>query len=292
MDNIIYITEFDAETVDLMLEFLYTGDFDLFREGKYTTLAGRVDTESWVLASPERESVDDPSNSTRGTTTAVIKETIETLLRHVRVNSIADYYDISSLKQAANAKIQSILNEIWFAQGFPEIISEAFNTTSDEALHEIITATTAKRINELIELPDFATLELMNDFTIALLDKIISSHRDEVKTLTKASDSYRSQFQLARKWIETLQKDVKTMELMHENENRRTQRTLQSFDGVRVALASNASCQNSLCNTAFNCHIERAECQHGTTHPMFTLRCSKCGCKHDEPGERGWKISV
>jgi hypothetical protein len=35
--------------------------------------------------------------------------TTEILLRNVRVNAIADYYDIPRLKQLANTKIQHVL---------------------------------------------------------------------------------------------------------------------------------------------------------------------------------------
>jgi hypothetical protein len=93
----------------------------------------------------------------------------EILLRNVRVNAIADYYDIPQLKQLANTKIQHVLETSWSADGFSNIVKEVFNSTSVMALHNIMTLTAATHIEELLKLEDFALLELMSDFSIGLM---------------------------------------------------------------------------------------------------------------------------
>ena len=46
--------------------------------------------------------------------------TAETLLGHVRVNAVADYYDIPQLKELANTKIRHIIETNWSPYGQAE----------------------------------------------------------------------------------------------------------------------------------------------------------------------------
>jgi len=103
--------------------------------------------------------------------------TTEILLRNVRVNAIADYYDILRLKQLVNTKIQHVLKTSWSAFGFSNIVKEAFNSTSDMALYNIMTLTATTHIEELLELKDFAVLEVMNAFSISVIQNTIAAHK-------------------------------------------------------------------------------------------------------------------
>src|SRR2546423_15473800 len=84
--------------------------------------------------------------------------TAEILLGHVRVNAIADYYDIPQLKELANTKIQHIIETNWSPHGFSEVVKEVFNSTTDRALREIMSLTAVAHIEELLEFEDFAEL--------------------------------------------------------------------------------------------------------------------------------------
>ncbi|KAH7231672.1 uncharacterized protein BKA55DRAFT_653663 [Fusarium redolens] len=105
-------------------------------------------------------------------------EVTEALLCHVRVNAIADYYNVSKLTQLANSKIQSILRDSWLAESFSHVVKEASVSTGDVALHDIITSTAAYHIEELVEFQSFADLEVMSEFAIKVLRSCARRIRD------------------------------------------------------------------------------------------------------------------
>jgi hypothetical protein len=121
--------------------------------------------------------------------------TTEILLRNVRANAIADYYDIPQLKQLANTKIQHVLDTSWSANGFSDIVKEAFNSTSDMALHNILTLTAATLVEELLELEDFASLEIMSDFSIGVIRNTIAAHNAKEDLSTQKLQAVESQLQ-------------------------------------------------------------------------------------------------
>jgi len=98
--------------------------------------------------------------------------TAETLLGHVRVNAVADYYDIPQLKELANTKIRHIIQTNWSPYGFSEVIKEVFNSTTDKELREIMSLTVAAHIEELLEFEDFTELGVIGDFAIGKADRI------------------------------------------------------------------------------------------------------------------------
>src|SRR5213079_28010 len=93
------------------------------------------------------------------------------------VNVIADYYDISQLKELANTKIQQILETAWSADGFCDVVKEVFSSTNDKALHKIMSLTAAAHIEELVELEDFAALDVMGDFAIGIMRNMMAARK-------------------------------------------------------------------------------------------------------------------
>ena len=120
---------------------------------------------------------DDKDTTTRPTTANIT-------LRHVHVNTIADYYDIPQLKELANIKIQYILGTSWSANGFPNVVKDVFNLTGDLALHNIITLKAAEHIEELVKLKDFAELDVISDFAIGIIRTAITASKDMEENFT------------------------------------------------------------------------------------------------------------
>ncbi|KAK7576795.1 hypothetical protein V3481_015357 [Fusarium oxysporum f. sp. vasinfectum] len=141
--KVLNVEAFDVATVRRMVNFMYTEEYEV----------GYVHEASGSATGHETERT----------------EVTEALLCHVRVNAIADYYNVSKLTQLANSKIQSILRDSWLAESFSHAVKEASVSTGDVALHDIITSTAAYHIEELVEFQSFADLEVMSEFSIKVL---------------------------------------------------------------------------------------------------------------------------
>jgi hypothetical protein len=203
--------------------------------------------------------------------------TTEILLRNVRVNAIADYYDIPQLKQLANTKIQHLLKTSWSADGFSDILKEAFNSTSDMALHSIMTLTAATHIEELHELEDFAALEVMSNFSISIIRNTIAAHKAKEDLSTQKLQAVESQLQYAESRLQSAEQDCTYEKSMHDRETTRADRITKNIDDCLNTLSRTSTCRNVRCDADFTCYIERGG---PSIEPKYTLRCAKCRCRH------------
>ena len=103
------------------------------------------------------------------------------LICNVRVNAIADYYDIQPLMKLANEHIQKILQKDWSADGFSVVVQEVLDSSGDKALHDIMSSSVASNIEKLITREDFTQISGMNPFLVDTIKKIGGKH-------TKKSD--------------------------------------------------------------------------------------------------------
>jgi hypothetical protein len=290
--NNINIDEFDAETVKRMVEFMYTKEYNDGAEeqgsegvsesenaGVRTLNQGNRHTYKLVefIQTQTQTTELDLSASTKvdllcATTPAM---TPETLLRNVRVNAIADYYDIPQLKQLANAKIQHLLKTSWSADGFSNIVKEVFNSTSDMVLHSVMTLTAATHIEELLELEDFAALEIMSNFSIGVVRNTIAAHKAKEDLSTQKLQAVESQLQYAESRLQSAEQDCTHAKSLHDHTTARASRIIENIDGCLNTLSRTNTCRN--CDADFTCYIERGGLAN---EPKYILRCANCRCRH------------
>lgn len=196
--------------------------------------------------------------------------TTERLLGNVRVNAIADYYDVPQLKQLANEKIEGILETSWTAQGFSTIIKEAFKSTSDKELYNIIALAAASHIEELVELEDFAALEVIGDFAISIMRKTTVTHKVQEGLLTE-------RLKTAESYLQSIERDYTHEKTLREREATRAHRAIKSIDDCLDTLRDTGACRNTNCDALFTCYVERSGSRD---EPSYLLRCAKCRCKH------------
>lgn len=98
----------------------------------------------------------------------VVKEP-DALLCHVRVNAIADYYDVPELNQLTTSRIQHMIKTNWSATSFLGVVPEVLGSNGNRALHDLIAATTADHIEELVDVDGFSDLEVTSAFAIKVL---------------------------------------------------------------------------------------------------------------------------
>ncbi len=104
------------------------------------------------------------------------------LVEHIRVNSIGDYYGVDSLTSLANSKIQHLLraskDPSWIT-ALPSAIEAAVGSTGDDELLGILASAIAANISALLELDQFKSLHVMTDFSI----KVLQSCAERLRTM-------------------------------------------------------------------------------------------------------------
>lgn len=268
----ININEFDAGTVKRMVVFMYGEDYgDDAKERGLENVLEPENAEVGIVNQDGDESsslpTSTPPNPLLPTT---LPTTTEILLHHVKVNAIADYYDMPPLKQLANAKIQNILETNWSANNFSDVVKEAFNSTSDTALHEIITSTAIAHIEELIEHEDFMAVKVISDFALGILRNTIAAYKAREELSTR-------KLQAAESRLRSIEQDYASEKSLRDKESIRTDRIIENMNDCVETLRETETCRNPRCEAEFTCYIERG----GTMYePKYLLRCARCRCRH------------
>src|SRR5947207_4863159 len=170
----------------------------------------------------------------------------EILLGHVRVNAVADYYDISQLKELANTEIKHIIETNWSPHGFSEVVKEVFNSTTDRELREIMSLATTAHIEELLQFEDFAELDVMSDFAIGIIWNMFATYKaDEGLTSWELRDM--------KDRLQSLEVDYSSERSAHAYEAGRVGRISESIDHCLEVLSRMRSCCNACCNADFTC---------------------------------------
>ena len=174
------IEDYDVATVKCMLSFLYTGTYEVEDSNDAVVLGvGTMDVSNLTLSMEESGICDMPM------------QTVSPLVQHIRVNSIAGFYQIPELIRKANRKIQYILDG-----GSVKIkadvlchgIDEAFRTCGDEEVQQIMGNFAAANIDTLIAHDDFKSIYGVGDSANAIMQSLIALGRQmESDYQTKAA---------------------------------------------------------------------------------------------------------
>ncbi len=145
----------DPATVQRMITFLYTGNYD--PEDPDIT-----DTED-----------DDPSPG-------------PSLMANTLVYSIADKYDIEALKTLAKAKFQALASVAWDCDEFPAIVATVFDSTpnTDLGLRGVVSQICAERIDELLASETWTELLAQDGAIGVVVFKL--AHKNSVSHVAKA----------------------------------------------------------------------------------------------------------
>ncbi|KAI5309741.1 hypothetical protein KEM55_002515 [Ascosphaera atra] len=164
------ITDFDPDTVVRMLDYMYSGDYD-DDQGPKAVESKNEDDAGSKDAKPS-----------------------DMLLKHVKVNAIADCYEVVGLRELANEKISKILQDHWCVDVFPSFLQSTFDSTGDCKIHNIAILTAASHINELVGREDYRKLELPASFHAGVLTEVTKESEErrvalrETKRLIQLAD--------------------------------------------------------------------------------------------------------
>ncbi|KAK5702905.1 hypothetical protein LTR97_003851 [Elasticomyces elasticus] len=149
-EGVIEHNEYDADTVERMIQYVYTQTYDVDKAG------------------PSGAAEDMVKPAFHDTTSADINDV---LIAHARVFVIGDYYDLPGLKVLAVERFAEAATAVWKLEGFIDVIKEI----------------AVEHITELMQSDEFAgnlaTMEGVQNFTVDLLRSLVHHHIGEVKVL-------------------------------------------------------------------------------------------------------------
>ncbi|GKU13028.1 unnamed protein product [Fusarium langsethiae] len=152
----IAVNGFDLSTVRYTISFLYTGKYELCTKNEC-----KSDSDNGY-----NQDNTDPKHELSSALPELAEDGYtEILLSHLRVNAIADFYDIQKLVQLANSKIRVILEEDPDAHVLPRIIREVSACNRDSGIRSIIASAAVTGIEEHVTSEAYQDLELEHNLS-------------------------------------------------------------------------------------------------------------------------------
>ncbi|KAG5770161.1 hypothetical protein H9Q72_002826 [Fusarium xylarioides] len=228
--KVIAVKEFDVATVQSMVTFLYTGDYELVLETEKPVEAKDTDEKS-----ADGEIHNDEDNMSQAPS-EYIDNAEEQILSHLRVNAIADYYNVEKLGKLSTLKIEAILRSHLDFLIIPQIIQEMSISNRDADLRHVIASAVAKYIEELTWSEALRTLDLERELAIDILEACGQRIQELVYELGDANqqkDSYKS--------AQELQEGANLL-------------IISKVQKLISVLGNNTRCRH--CSKEFGCYIE------------------------------------
>ncbi|KKZ66758.1 hypothetical protein EMCG_07589 [[Emmonsia] crescens] len=133
-----HLFSFDVETVKRMIDYLYTGHFN---------------------GDLEDEVVNDGTGD----------DDLETLLKiRIQVHAIADYLEVSGLRERSIESICRVLGINWSMTRFLSAMKKILTTTHDAELYDAMASVAADHITELLDSEEFVHLDMPNRMTLGI----------------------------------------------------------------------------------------------------------------------------
>lgn len=247
-----------------MLEFLYTGNYDLIPQpNEVTPVPGPSSPDSpmseWFTTLPQSDPRE-PDNDSQPNQSPINNG----VLHHVRVCAIADYYDIQSLAELAHSKMRGVSSGGLKAGVLLAAAKESVSTTNDEALHEIMATLVAQNLERLVTIDRLE--DVMGNFSAKVLRKYVQEVEALKAKLCDKTTELENSAAREKRTADGLEGTISRSNRMQEN-----------IDRMIETLERTETCRNPRCSAEFHCNIERSGYDPAS---KLTLRCGKCRCRH------------
>ncbi|KAI8633608.1 hypothetical protein F5Y19DRAFT_470849 [Xylariaceae sp. FL1651] len=145
---------FDIESVRRLIEFMYTGDYQVPSNPVLNVLLSGV-PDQICTTEEQRKDMEISINTAEPTISVGVLEPSESisdiLICHGRMNSIADYYDVPALAALSSSRVEEILANYWSAELFHYLLQQCLGSTSDKIFFRMLGAKAVDHIFELFE---------------------------------------------------------------------------------------------------------------------------------------------
>lgn len=142
-NNVYEILHFEPEIVDRMIDFMYTGAYSSDTQNLRPIVLGEL------------------------AELTAMNETSQKLFLHLRMNCIAEYYDVQSLRSVANREVKAILECSWsdIQLWFSVFVEQVYTCGVDKDLQAITVAVAVAHVSDLKkDLPQFVNLDIPKEF--------------------------------------------------------------------------------------------------------------------------------
>lgn len=112
----------------------------------------------------------------------------ELLLEHIRVDAIANYYDVPELGKLATAKLKLILDENCHNERFLSIVQEAFEVSEDVSLRKLMAEVATAHIEECLKDDQL----IINDFAFAIIENLVTKRKEQEKLWANQIEALRA----------------------------------------------------------------------------------------------------
>ncbi|KAG5985276.1 hypothetical protein E4U55_007379 [Claviceps digitariae] len=156
-----YIRESDADAVGHLVQFMYTGNYNVNDQGL--------------------------SDTTNVSVAVMLRCNVKTLACHINVIKLADKLQITDLTELSTAKIIELLEKHWSAELFCFLAQAVSKETHCQALSKAVGVLAATHIEELVDQVWFGRLEILNSFALEALQKCAIRVKEETGNRKKAT---------------------------------------------------------------------------------------------------------
>ncbi len=264
------LKEDDLETVNRMIIYLYTLDYDdgvqVDFDSNNVWVAFKGDPPGFPKTTQHATSTNLPAGAR-----VIVKSDMEQAMQNnVLVYAMADKFNIPELKLLAKNKFAACANLHWPPTNFNHLVTTVYTTTpeTDHDLRDVVARLASIKLEEVQALEDFQTTAAdLGSFSLDLLKNVViknsaerKEHQRKVAHLLAESTRFCEKLQTANKTIDSL---------THQLQRSRT----ITADLMRV-LESTSECRH--CKAEISAYMELPV---DATGPV-TLRCSKCKTRH------------
>ncbi|KAK3672901.1 hypothetical protein LTR78_007254 [Recurvomyces mirabilis] len=286
-------TEFDADTVERMIEYIYKQTYHVDSPAPSTESSSLSSTESTPSSEDDTDGTEDDQAPSEPYNTAG-KPSINTntaLIAHARAYAIGEYYELPTLQQLAMEKFEAEATSSWSINGFIDVIREvnAISGLEDRALRNKLRGVAMDHIDQLVDNDDFMTklaeLPDVQDFAADMLRATVRHQNDKFTKLDEKMRGFLQQLETAEPQIEQLMKRVTNLTAEVESNQHgadavRTdaRRAFHAFQKSIRELPS--SCKNERCGREFG-KLQFESAGHAGVSGLCSdwwVRCAKCKC--------------
>ncbi len=276
---------FDIDSVRRLIEFMYSGDYQISYNPALDILASSAPSKnctaekqakeieigassSIFLAHPawsDHAEVDDSVDNTAKLDMSIdVLEPSESisgrLLFHGRMNSIADYYDVSALTKLSTARVKEILAKEWSVEAFCNLLQQCIGSTSDKDFLRMLGAEAVEHVGELSERNFFDEGGLAE----GLAPYALPYCAQRLKTAEGRGRGLESSLLFEKE--------------AGERASRELARLSQNIEECIQVLKRHQYCRSAQCDAEFRCYLDY---KGPSNNPTYILRCARCRCRHE-----------
>ena len=188
-------------------------------------------------------------------------DVLDMLRPHILVNSIADYYEISALKNMANKNIRDLCENCWRLEGAAAAVYFALANTSDPEVYSMLSTALVNTFThntlESMHWEQFIQKNVVNRVSLGVIQETTKRMKASERQLELAEEDINDLRLAGERALESSRRRV--LEL--EEEVERMKRAIETLDSTTYCRYCDKSWEGAR-------YIE-------TTWP-YTVRCSEC----------------